>query len=197
MMRVRQFTMDAAKNPSKSGAGAGVKEGLPPVAEVYERGVQEIVAGRLTLIVAVADVAKNYELDPGEVRAEFDRLLAEHEAAEAEKPEDKGDAARKKKRAAKLEAEAVEAEAFAAEAATKAKEARMVAEAAKADAENRVLVNVPTSFFLNIRRPNGTVDTIQIKAGSTSLPREHAEHSYAKAHGVQILGLPGEEKAAA
>lgn len=199
----RIFTTDA-KNGGKAdatkSADAGSQStapGLPDIEVVYAKGVEEIVAGRLNLDVAVADVSKVYNLNPPDVKAEFEKRVAAAKPDSAPAPTDDVDLAAKKKRAERLVAEAVKAEKVAADAAEVAKKARLKADAAMADAENMVLVSVPSSFHLSIRRENGRVDSFHVKAGSTKLPREQAEHDYAKANGVKILGLPGTEAKAA
>jgi hypothetical protein len=117
----------------------------------------------------------------------------------------KEDAARalKKEMAQRFADAASKAEAEAAKAVEVAKRARQRAEAAAADAADMVLVKVPTSFGIHmnkkiVRKVDGQDHTytspilVEVKAGTTQLPREVAEHAYAKANGVQILGLPSD-----
>src|SRR5712691_2051058 len=139
---------DAAKaagdeKPPTSEQQQSHAEGLPPIEGIYERGTAEIVAGRLALAIAVADVSKVYNLDPKKVKAAFVERVARAKPPAAAKADD-SEAGQEKALAEKLVAEAVEAERFAAEAAEIAKTARLKADAALADAENRVLVSVPS-----------------------------------------------------
>lgn len=189
----RIFTTDAKKDEQ---GNATKTAALPDIETIYQKGVEEIVAGRLNIDVAVADVAKVYNLNAPDVKAEFEARIAKEKTA-APAPTSDADLQAKRDRAEKLVAAAEKAEKAAAKATEEAKAARMKADAAVADAENLVLVQVPTSFHLSIRRENGTIETHSIKAGTTKLPREQAEHGYAKANGVKVLGLPSEEKAAA
>ncbi len=193
----RIFTTDAKKDEKPEAPKSASTNNLPDIEVVYSKGVEEIVAGRLNLDVAVADVAKVYNLSAPDVKAEFERRVASAKPSTAPAPTDDVDLAAKKKRAERLLADAVKAEKIAADASEVAKKARLKADAALADAENMVLVSVPSSFHLSIRRENGRVETFAVKAGSTKLPREQAEHDYAKANGVKILGLPGTEAKAA
>ena len=217
---MRSFTKDAApsrnRDPAKTGkqrkteekpgieekpaplseaTKAATADGKRPIEDAYALGTQMIVAKTLTIERAVDDVSSAYELNREEVQAEFERRVAAATPKPTAAAASEEDA--KRALAARLVEEAVELEEMAAEATAEAKKARLRADAALADAENRVLVSVPNSFTLRIRRDNGTVDEHHIKAGSTTLPREQAEHSYSKANGVKVLGLPAEQAAPA
>ena len=90
-----------------------------------------------------------------------------------------------KEEAARLDKESQEAAAFAAEAAADAAKRAQAAAAARAIADGKVLVLVPSAFNLNHAGL-----TFKYGPGSYPMPKEHAEHSYARANGVQILGVP-------
>lgn len=79
---------------------------------------------------------------------------------------------------------AEDAELKAKEANEDAKKKSEVAAAAKAALEGKVVVNVPKRFSL--RRKDNTV--VHYPAGPQKMPKEDAEHSYSKAHGVEIVG---------
>lgn len=103
----------------------------------------------------------------------------------------KTEAARKK---AFAEADALDKKAkAAAEEAAKAKQVAddlaIAAQVARAKAEDRVLVNSPSkfSFFTEDGK------RVHFEIGNQTVPKAAADHRYAKAHGVTILGTPAGE----
>lgn len=96
-----------------------------------------------------------------------------------------------KEEASRLAKEAEEAQAFALEAAAEATKRQQAAAAAKAVAEGKVLANVPSQFILN---HEGISTTYPV--GTYPMPKDHANHAYARAHGVKVLGLPVPEESA-
>lgn len=110
----------------------------------------------------VASVATYFKIDPQycatKIEQEQSRRIAEADAAKA----------------------ADDAKAAKEEADRKALEARQAAAAA----DGKVVVEVPNRFKLTL--PSGKVETIN--PGSQTMPLEWAEHWYAKANGVKIVG---------
>src|SRR5258708_29384779 len=93
----RIFTTDAKKDEKPEAPKSASTNNLPDIEVVYSKGVEEIVAGRLNLDVAVADVAKVYNLSAPDVKAEFERRVASAKPSTAPAPTDDVDLAAKKK----------------------------------------------------------------------------------------------------
>lgn len=113
-------------------------------------------------------------------------MAKKQEETAAQSDTAKEDAA-KRKAAEEAAAAAAEASKAATAAADEAKRRAEEAAAAQAAAEGRVLCTVPRRFGIMLAGRQ-----VIVEPGSQSLPREVAEHPYARDHGVKIVGLPTE-----
>lgn len=156
-------------------------------AEKYEDGLKvaatAVASKKASLDEAVEAVSIFYDEKPKKVKTDLSKALENEPAEDSEEQKAaKADAEAKAAAAAKAAKEA-------ADAAETAKKKAAEAASAAAAAEGKVSVRCKKPFILMIEGANGQPPKkYTYGPNTTQMPRDHAEHWFSKANGVDILG---------